>query len=48
MGSNVFQNLDTHWGHEPGRGAHTPALSHLRFAAEGEGGRDGRFMERIG
>jgi|GEM_PF-3229510 len=45
MGSNVLQNLDTYWDHEPGREALTPALSHLRFAAEGEGGRDGRFME---
>jgi len=37
--------MDTHWDHEPGRGALTPTLSHLRFAAEGEGGKDGRFME---
>jgi len=44
MGRQVFQSMDTHWDHEPGRGALTPTLSHLRFAAEGEGGRDGRFM----
>ena len=46
MGRNDFQGTDMHWDHEPGRGALTPTLSHLRFAAEGEGGRDGRFMER--
>ena len=45
MGRQIFRGMDTHWDHEPGRGALTPALSHLRFAAEGEGGRDGRFME---